>query len=161
MFIGTHYMLIILFLPTRLHFFSIFFFFFGRIYLYFCCLHYPFSIVFYHSSKFPSLMQRKRYYFQVCEKNLASNMFKTIFFQLVIENIIYVSRAWPSTMPIRQFSKAPKWMWGPKILEKKGQQGKKKWFQMNLKNSAHPFNQKTKFLLYPVKHWQHKKFLLV
>ena len=49
-FIGTHYILIILFFPT-LHFYLYFFFFFGRIYLYFCCLHYPFSIVFYHSFK--------------------------------------------------------------------------------------------------------------
>ena len=46
---------------------------------------------------------------------------------------------------------------GPKILEKNRvveEKKKKNWFQMNYKNNlAHPFNQKTKILVNPTKHW--------
>ena len=57
-------------------------------------------------------------------------------------------RAGPSSRPIRQLPKVPKWKEGPKILEKKGLKAKKKKkrFQINLKKKAHPFDQKTKFL---------------
>ena len=41
------------------------------------------------------------------------------------------SRAGPSTRLIRQLPKAPRWNRGPKILEKKGQQGKKKFLVSN------------------------------
>ena len=46
---------------------------------------------------------------------------------------------------------------GPQNFRKEpGSRGKKKkfWFQMNYKNNlAHPFNQKTKILVDPTKHW--------
>ena len=43
---------------------------------------------------------------------------------------------------------------GAPNFRKEGIVGKKIfWFQMNIKNPTHPFDQKTKFLLYPVKQW--------
>ena len=69
--------------------------------------------------------------------------------------LIYIGhRVGPSTRSIRQLLEAPKWNEGPKILEKKGFKAKKKkGFKWIYKNPAHHFDQKTKFLLYPLKHW--------
>ena len=61
-------------------------------------------------------------------------------------------RAGPSTRRVRQLPKGPKWKGGPKILERSSSRGKK-WFEMNPKKFGTSFDQKTKFLLYPVKHW--------
>ena len=69
--------------------------------------------------------------------------------------ILTKTRASPSTRPIRQLSKAPKWKGAPKFQKRRGSRGKqkKKKFQINYKNLAHPFNQKIKILVDPIKYW--------